>query len=111
MSDAIDATGQAIAACADTITKLRAALVALETLAFAGSDLSAIDAAEVKARALDAMRAVELREEHEERERADHAERRASRVEYTAYLARHIEIQVEQRDALRAILAEVTRRP
>lgn len=117
MSNAIETAAGAIDAVADTITKLRESLAALEALAYAGSDLSAIDAAEVKARALDALRAVELREEQAADSHADYVERRAAReaedanrAAHAAYLTAHLALERETRDALRAILAEVARR-
>lgn len=63
-----------------------------------------------RVRALDFMREAELREERATADRVDMAERRASRNEYSRYLAAHIENQMDQTKSLRAILAEVTRR-
>lgn len=111
MSDLNEAVGEAIAATVDTITKLRAALAALDALICEGACLSAIDAAETKARALDALRSVELREEQHEREREAHRDRLAATAAHAAYLTAHVASSREQADALRAILAEVTRRP
>lgn len=94
-------------AITSTIARLRESLEALSVLNT--DDVPAFDAETERARALDALRAVELREEEHARLRYDDAERRAARAEYAAYLAQHLAIAREQTEALRAILAEVTR--